>query len=64
MTKLERQQLTSMLALRRMVFRLLQKDEFSAETIDQIHSLGRTKGLDIDFINDVILECEVEMSVN
>lgn len=52
------------MAIQRIIFNLLSKDELTADKIDRLYFLGSERGLCHDNIREIVLDCQVEYQIN
>ncbi len=50
-------------ALKRMIFRLISKDELNSENLDRLHFLASERGFCRDSLGELILDCQVEYCI-
>ena len=51
-------------ALKRMIIMLIKKDDLNIKNTNRVYLLGSARGITCKTVDDLILDCQVEYSVN
>jgi len=55
---------SSLIALKRVILNLLHKDDLTSRNIDKLCLLGTERGYSQEYVWDIILDCQIERSIN